>query len=182
MKRTIVMLAIMFLAISVSTSCKKGSENTGPVFTPSGQVGYGVADTAANFTEMGFDGTPVSLEDYKGKVIILTFGAMWCGPCRRGVPELVELNNKYKSQGLEIIECVYQDEDGNPCDLSDMGRWMSEFGINYMVFGDDDRSTVDAWGFNSIPFNVVIDRDFVIRNRFSGFSPGTLEAKIKDLL
>ncbi len=181
MKKIIVIFAVTLMVLSVSTSCKKSSDNT-PVFTPSGQVGYNVADTAATFTEMSFDGSLISLEDYRGKVIILSFGAMWCGPCRRAVPEMVELNNKYKSQGLEIIECVYQDEDGDPCDVSDMGRWMSEFGINYMVFTDEDRSTVDSWGFNSIPFNVVIDRSFVIRNRFSGYSEGTLERTIKDLL
>ncbi len=181
MKKIIVLLTVTVILLSGLTSCKKNEETTN-TFTPSGVVGYSVADTAADFTEIGSDGTPISLEDYRGKVIVISFGAMWCGPCRSEVPELVELYSTYKDQGLVVMECVYQDEDSNSADLSDLARWMSEFGITYPVFGDDDRSTVDSWGFNSIPYNVVIDRNFVIRAIIIGYVAGSLERNITKLL
>ncbi|MCP5051026.1 MAG: TlpA family protein disulfide reductase [bacterium] len=181
MKKTIVLLTVTIMLLGCLISCKKNSD-AAETFTPSGNVGYNVADTATNFTEMGSDGALLALEDFRGKVIVLTFGAMWCGPCRSAVPELVRLYNTYKDQGLVILECVYQDEDSNPADLADLARWMGEFGIPYPVFNDDDRSTVNSWGFNAIPFNIVIDRNFVIRDRIAGYTAGAIENLVKKLL
>ena len=46
---------------------------------------------------------PVSLSDFKGKVLLVDFWASWCRPCRIENPKLVQLHNKYASQGFEIL-------------------------------------------------------------------------------
>ena len=45
----------------------------------------------------------LSLSDLKGKVVILDFWATWCAPCRKGIPELVELKETYKDKEFEVV-------------------------------------------------------------------------------
>ncbi len=59
--------------------------------------------TDLDFTLSSIDGEKVSLSDYKGKVVIVDFWATWCGPCRRSIPHLVGLYEKYKNRGLVIL-------------------------------------------------------------------------------
>jgi len=176
MKKTIFTTIIIGLiaGLVVVTSCKKSSDTQNqPLVT-----GISIGNIASNFTEQDIQGNSLALEALKGKVIILTFSAMWCGPCRMEQPSLNSLYSQYKDQGLEIVQILYQDEDGTPCDPSDMQRWIDEFGMSFIVCSDPDYSTVNVWNFSGIPFNVVIDRDFVIRARITGYQPATIENEI----
>src|SRR2546430_3024146 len=58
-------------------------------------------DPAPAFKVDTLDGRPLSVGDYQGKVILLNFWATWCGPCRSEIPDLVELQNKYKDRSEE---------------------------------------------------------------------------------
>src|SRR5215468_9563537 len=48
------------------------------------------------------NGKPIVLDEDKGKIVLLNFWATWCGPCRAEIPDLIELQKKYKGQ-LDII-------------------------------------------------------------------------------
>lgn len=186
MKRTIIFLLALAMIMSVLflSSCKKskdiGGNDNGNNPPPTG--GLSVGDSPPNFTETDSQGNPFTLESLRGNVIILGFSAMWCGPCRAEAPELVNMYNTYKERGLEIVQCIYQDEGSEPADLDDLARWINEFGITYTVINDPDESTVDAYKFRSIPFNVIIDRDFIIRDIIIGNYPTRIRQAIEDLL
>jgi thiol-disulfide isomerase/thioredoxin len=49
------------------------------------------------------DGRPLDLSSYRGKVVLLDFGATWCTPCRGEIPHFVDLQDKYRDQGLQVI-------------------------------------------------------------------------------
>ena len=179
MKKRILLLITILLVVSVLTSCKKNqSIDNGTVPIPGVRVG----DTAPNFTETDVFGNSFTLESFRGRVLMLNFSTMWCSPCRAETPELLEIYNTYKERGFEIVQCIYQDEDSYPTDQSDLNRWLSEYQVTYTLIGDPDRSTVETYHFDAIPFNVIIDRNFVIQYVRSGFDRYTVEQKIEELL
>jgi peroxiredoxin len=169
----------MLMILSILSSCKKSSEVDQP---GDAVVGINIGNIAANFTETNSQGNEITLESFRGKVILLTFSTMWSSSCRLEAPDLLDLYNTYKERGLEIVQCVYHDEDGYPTDLSDLARWINEFGMTFTVCSDPDLSTVYLYKFNGIPFNVFIDRDFIIRDRIEGYRPAALRRNIEELL
>lgn len=182
MKKTLILLMAAVLALAFLTSCKKNdsvnnNNNDGPA-----TVGIYINNIATPFVELDSAGNTFDLESLRGKVILVNFSAMWCGPCRNEASMLGSLYSKYKDQGLEIIQCIYQDEDGNPSDASDLHRWIQEFGCLYPVITDPDRSSVNIYNFSGIPFNLIIDRDFIIRGRMEGYDHDGVISKIEKYL
>jgi thiol-disulfide isomerase/thioredoxin len=56
------------------------------------------------------DGAPVTIDQYKGKVVLVNFWATWCAPCRTEIPWLIEFNQKYGPKGLVILGVAMDDE------------------------------------------------------------------------
>jgi len=69
----------------------------------SGLAAAGGHPEAPDFSLPSIDGGRVNLSDFRGKVIMIDFWATWCGPCRIEIPEFVELQNRYRNDGLAII-------------------------------------------------------------------------------
>lgn len=65
---------------------------------------------AKTFSAHDINGAKLSLDDYRGKYVLLDFWASWCVPCRKGNPHLISLYKKYKSKGIEFIGIA--DDDG----------------------------------------------------------------------
>src|SRR3954447_11962540 len=63
-----------------------------------------------NFTLKDTTGKDVRLADYKGKVLLLDFWATWCGPCKIEIPGFIELYDKYRKDGLEVVGVVLLDK------------------------------------------------------------------------
>ena len=183
MTRRLLCLLLAVALILSAASCKSNSEADGADDQDALPVsGVYLNNIAVNIIENDQNGSSFSLESLKGKVILLVFSAMWCTPCRLEADELMELYNTYKERGLEIVQCIYQDEDSNPADQSDINRWRDEFKIGFTVVNDPDYSSVNTYNFNAIPFNVIIDREFIIRYRTSGFNEQAVKNIIEDYL
>src|SRR5664279_667848 len=68
---------------------------------------------APDFTVTDIDGKKLKLSDYRGKVVLLDFWATWCAPCRAEIPHFVEMQQKYGSQGFQIVG-ISMDDDAKP--------------------------------------------------------------------
>ena len=111
---------------------------------------------APDLTMNDVNGKKISISDFKGKYLLVDFWASWCGPCRQENPNVVAAYNKFKNKNFTILG-VSLDEDKNAwlaaikhdnltwAQMSDLKQWQS--------------AAIDAYRFNGIPFNVLIDPD-----------------------
>ena len=124
------------------------------------------------------DGKTVKLSDLKGKVVIVDFWATWCGPCRRGIPDLIELKKKYGSKGFEIVG-VSVDTDTK----DEVVPFMKAQKINYPIVYGNMNVYQQYGGIRAIPTSFVIDKQGKIVASYEGLiSSGTYETHIKNLL
>lgn len=112
------------------------------------------------FSLRGLDGVTHTLEDWKGKVIMLNFWATWCAPCQAEIADFVSFQEKFQTEGLQIIGLGFDDEHK----LRNVQRTL---GINYPILvADPDRNSklMGQWGNRSgiVPYTVVIDRNGII--------------------
>ena len=122
-------------------------------------------------------GNSISLENYKGKVVLLDFWASWCPDCRRANPYMVELYRRYHAKGLEFIGISLDNK---------RERWTAAIAADTLAW--THLSSLKGWNcpvaveynIHWIPTVVLIDRDGRIVCR--GLEGDALEAKIKETL
>ncbi len=134
-------------------------------------------DPAPEFKLAGLDGKPVTLADSRGKVILLNFWATWCGPCRAEIPDLVELQNKYKDR-LQILGLVVDDDDQDA-----IKDFVEKFGINYPVALATNDIRMQYGGIAALPTSFVLDAEGRIVQKHEGLrDPILYETEIRSLL
>ena len=106
----------------------------------------------ADFTLSDLEGKTWHLEDLKGKVVLVNFWATWCPPCRKEMPDLQALYDKYKDQGLVVLSI--SDEDA-----AKVAPFIAERKISYPVLLDRGRKVNEAFVVEGIPKSFVYDRE-----------------------
>lgn len=123
-------------------------------------------------------GESVKLSDYRGEILMVNFWATWCGPCRKEIPELVKLKEKYGDQGFEIIG-VALDEEG----FEVVEPFLQQFGINYTIVADDYSYGNELGGIYMVPTTYLVNKDGKIAFRKIGeITVENIESKITELL
>src|SRR5262245_30643640 len=61
------------------------------------------AEAKLEFSLPDLDGKPVGLNTFKGKVLVINFWASWCAPCKVEIPGLLDLYERYRRRGLEVV-------------------------------------------------------------------------------
>lgn len=132
-----------------------------------------------DFTMKNVEGKDVSLQSYKGKVILLDFWATWCGPCKVEIPHFIEFQQKYGPKGLQVVGISVDD----PVDK--LAPYVKEMGMNYPVLqGLGHDAVQDAYGpILGIPVSVMISRDGKICATHTGLtSKDVFATEIESLL
>lgn len=140
-----------------------------------------VGKEAPDFTLQSMDGKEVKLSDYKGKKVYLKFWASWCGPCKKSMPELMELAAK-PDRDFEILSVIAPGIQGEKT-VEQFPQWFQEQGYKDIpVLYDTKATTFQAYQIRSIPTEYLIDSEGKIgKIQFGAISNADAEAAFKEM-
>src|SRR5436305_2466196 len=134
-------------------------------------------DPAPDLKAKDLDGKEISLDAYKGKVVLLNFWATWCGPCRAEIPSLIRMQEAYEGR-LQIIGMDVDDDDEERLRV-----FVKSEGINYPVARTSDAVRLAYGGIAALPTVFVINRDSKVVQKHVGlFNPALYEIETRALL
>ncbi len=110
------------------------------------------------FTVNDLTGKPLTLADYKGKVVLVDFWATWCPPCREEIPNVVSAFEKFKGQGFEVVSISLDEEDGR----AKLDAFIRKNKMNWRHVFDGKgwgAEVAKLYGIRAIPFMMLVGRD-----------------------
>jgi thiol-disulfide isomerase/thioredoxin len=117
-----------------------------------------------------------TLEQWRGRVLVVNFWATWCAPCREEIPEFVRMQERYRDQGLQFVGIAIDQREN-------VAAFAREFSINYpLLLGGVDAMELARQAGNRggvLPFTLIIDRAGSIAGREPG---GLKEARLESLI
>jgi len=131
------------------------------------------------FSLVGLDGVREDVGQWQGKVRVFNFWATWCPPCKREIPAMIELQESYGRQGLQIVGIAMDNREA-------VQEYVKESGINYpILLGDDAIEIAEKLGndMGLLPYTVIVDQAGNITYiRYGEVERNALESEIKKLL
>jgi len=138
-----------------------------------------VGKKAPDISMPDIQGKNVSLSSFRGKYVLVDFWASWCGPCRRENPNVVEAYNRFKNKNFTILG-ISLDRPG------EKNRWLEAIKQDNLTWTHISdlkywqSAAVSTYGFNSIPFNILVDPDGMVIGE--GLRGDALEEKLQEVL
>lgn len=137
---------------------------------------------AFDFRLKNLDGAPVSLADFRGKVVIVQLWGTWCPPARKEVPYLVQLYKTFHDKGLEVVGLNYEIDEGDEVRKA-LQVYIKNMGIPFPCLIGDDATRTRVSGFEGFPTTLFLDRKGKVRLKLSGYQPlSAFEAAVNALL
>jgi peroxiredoxin len=136
------------------------------------------------FTLPDIDGNDVSMSKIvdKSNVVMLSFWATWCTPCKEEMKKMADIYDKYKSQGFEYIAL----NNDNQKSASKVKSFIVAQGYTFTVLMDNDKKVFEGYsGKDEMPYSILINKKKEIISVHTGFKTGDevmLENEIKAAL
>ena len=112
-------------------------------------------------------GRKVKLRSLRGKVVVLTFGASWCAPCKRELPAWDKLSKKYSKKEVVFVAVNIDNSKARG------KKFVRDLGVKHMVVGyDPGKGTADTYDPPTMPTTYVIDKKGIVRDVHSGYRRG----------
>jgi thiol-disulfide isomerase/thioredoxin len=145
---------------------------------------------APAFALPDMSGKKISLSSYRGKAVLINFWATWCAPCKIETPWLIDLRNKYASQGFEVLGIDTEGDDlqagdqaGWTKDKAEIGKFVQQMKMPYPVLINGDSISTPYGGLDELPASFFVNRKGTIVAAQLGLtSESDIEANIKKAL
>ena len=131
---------------------------------------------AIDFTVNDMNGTKIKLSDFNDKVVILDFWATWCGPCRREIPNLIDIKNTFKNKNFEIISIALERGSSEKA-----VKFVKENKMNWVHITNKEQTMELArkYQITYVPTMYVIKNGKIVA---AGLTGAALKRKIKELI
>jgi len=121
---------------------------------------------APGFQLASLVGKTVSLDQFKGQVVMINFWASWCGPCRQEMPILEKLYGKYKPMGFTMVGVNVEPDSQLAAD------WLKATPVTFPILFDTKSEVSKLYKVASMPTTVILDRQGNLRWMHNGYKPG----------
>lgn len=152
-RRIYILLAVAALALWAIVTMLRHDFQTGPE----------IGSPAPTFSLPSLEGEELSLEDFRGKAILLNFWATWCGPCRYEMPSLEALYQKYKDQGLVVLGISVDEEGWKP-----IREFLKVVPVSFPIVLDKDQRVTEAYETYRVPETYFIDPEGKVAGKVVG--------------
>jgi peroxiredoxin len=134
--------------------------------------------SAPEFSVQTLDGSVVSPETLRDRVVVVNFWATWCPPCRLEIPALQKLHEELAEEGLVVLG-LSTDAGGTTA----VHEFLEDRDVSYPVAMATPAIRRAFGGVSALPTTFILDRDGVIRHRVLGFfAPPALKVAVNRLL
>jgi peroxiredoxin len=127
-----------------------------------------INEEAIAFTATDLEGNTFSLDELKGKVIVINFWFVACKPCVEEIPELNELVEKYEDKDVVFLGFALDNE-------KRLNSFLEKNPFKYHIF-PESKELIGSYGVNSYPTHIVIDQSSAVVFKTSGLSPTTVKS------
>lgn len=123
-------------------------------------------EAAPGFALPAEGGRQVSLADFRGKVVLINFWATWCGPCRKEMPVLEQLNREFGKRGVALVGVNVEP------DSSGVADYLKSTPVSFPILFDTESKVSKLYQVQGMPNTVILDRTGKVRYIHRGYRPG----------
>ena len=154
----------LFFVVAVVIAAWMGRDSYRPVMA---------GEPAPEFVATTLDGQEMSLQDYRGKVILLNIWATWCPPCREEMPSMEELSQKLAGTDFEIVAVSVDAPSVGGLGWGgniggDVPAFVEELGLTFPILRDPSGGIADTYQATGLPESFLIGRDGLIYRKVPG--------------
>jgi thiol-disulfide isomerase/thioredoxin len=150
----VICAAVLFSAILIS-GCARQPAQSGALETGRPAPAFKLPD---------INGRQLSLDQYKGKVVLLDFWATWCGPCRMTMPVLESLQKEYPDRLVLLAINLQEPKEA-------VQEYIRQQNLKSQVLLDEQGTVGSQYGADAIPMQVLIDKAGIVRDVLTGYNP-----------
>jgi thiol-disulfide isomerase/thioredoxin len=151
----LVLLIALFLALYLRAALRADHVVAGASFQD-------VKDSAPALELQDLQGHPRTLNEFRGRVVLVHFWASWCGPCKAELPALNAFGQRYEARGLTVLAVNVGE---SPRAIT---RFLANKSVPGLVLQDGRSDTFNAWGARGIPTTFLLDRAGTVRGVGAG--------------
>jgi len=112
---------------------------------------------APAFELPGLEGEQLTLEDYKGKFVLLNFWATWCPPCLEEMPSMETIHQLYKDKDFTVV-AISSDEGGK----TDIDPFIEKLGVTFPILMDADKAVSSVYGAINLPLSFILNPEGMV--------------------